>query len=111
MSRSIRKPSLWMIGASLAFTGMAACIKLAAEHDVPTGQILFYRGAVSLVLMYLFLRLRRMTLATPHWKAHAARGVTPDVRRFAMARRCRGAGIGLHRRDLGTEHSCAWQTQ
>jgi drug/metabolite transporter (DMT)-like permease len=74
MSRSIRKPSLWMIGASLAFTGMAACIKLAAEHDVPTGQILFYRGAVSLVLMYCFLRLRRMSLATPHWKSHAARG-------------------------------------
>lgn len=69
-----RLPSLWMIGASLAFTGMATCIKLAAENDVPTGQILFYRGAVSLVLMFLFLRLRRMPLATPHWKAHAFRG-------------------------------------
>ena len=66
--------SFWMIGASLAFTGMATCIKLAAEHGVPTGQILFYRGAVSLMLMYLYLRLRGMPLATPHWKAHAVRG-------------------------------------
>lgn len=62
-----------MIGASLAFTGMATCIKLAAEHGVPTGQILFYRGAVSLLLMYLYLRWQQMPLATPHWKAHAIR--------------------------------------
>src|SRR5688500_4847626 len=70
---STRRASLWMIGASVAFTGMATCIKLAAEHGVPTGQILFYRGAVSLLLMYLYLRLRRMPLATLHWKAHAMR--------------------------------------
>lgn len=68
-----RKASLWMIGASLAFTGMATCIKLAAEHGVPTGQILFYRGAVSLLLMCVYLRLRNMPLASPHWKAHAIR--------------------------------------
>ena len=67
-------PSAWMIGASLAFTGMATCIKLAAENGVPIGQILFYRGAVSLLLMYSFLRLKRMPLATPHWQAHAVRG-------------------------------------
>jgi drug/metabolite transporter (DMT)-like permease len=73
VNRPSRARSLWMIGASLAFTGMATCIKLAAEHGVPTGQILFYRGAVSLLLMYLYLRLRRMPLATSHWKAHAIR--------------------------------------
>jgi drug/metabolite transporter (DMT)-like permease len=74
MTRGISMPSLWMIGASVAFAGMATCIKLATGHGVPTGQILFYRGLVSLLLMYFYLRLRNIPLATPHWKAHAVRG-------------------------------------
>lgn len=75
MTRSLRTPSAWMIGASLTFTGMAACIKLAAEHGVPVGQIVFYRGLISLVLMYFYLRRTGLVLATPHWKAHVQRSV------------------------------------
>lgn len=75
MTRSLRTPSAWMIGASLTFTGMAACIKLAAEHGVPVGQIVFYRGLISLVLMYFYLRRTGLVLATPHWKVHVQRSV------------------------------------
>jgi drug/metabolite transporter (DMT)-like permease len=64
-----------MIGASLAFTGMAACIKLASGHGTPLGQIVFYRGLVSLIVMYCYLRWLRIPLATPHWKAHTLRSV------------------------------------
>ena len=73
--RSVRTPALWMIGASLAFTGMAACIKLAADHGVPIGQITFYRGLISLVLICGYLRWLRLPLATQHWRAHLQRGV------------------------------------
>ena len=38
--------SLWMIGSSLAFAGMAACIKLASQHDVAIVQIVLF-GIVS----------------------------------------------------------------
>jgi hypothetical protein len=35
-----------MIGSSLAFAGMAACIKLASQHDVAIVQIVLF-GIVS----------------------------------------------------------------
>jgi drug/metabolite transporter (DMT)-like permease len=64
-----------MLGASLAFAAMAACIKLASQHAVPIAQIVFYRGLISLLLMYGYLSKRRVPIATPHWKAHVRRGV------------------------------------
>jgi drug/metabolite transporter (DMT)-like permease len=63
-----------MIGASLSFAGMAAFIKLAANDNVPITHILFFRGFVSVVLAVAFLRLRRIPIATPHFKAHVLRG-------------------------------------
>ncbi len=54
---------------------MAACIKLAATHGVPQGQIVFYRGLISLLLIYAVLRWRGLPLATPHWKAHLSRSI------------------------------------
>ena len=63
-----------MIGASVSFAGMAVFIKLAANDHVPITHILFYRGFVSVVLAVAFLRLRRIPLRTPHFKAHVLRG-------------------------------------
>jgi drug/metabolite transporter (DMT)-like permease len=68
--------SLWMIGASLAFAGMGACIKLAADHGVPLGQIIFYRCLISLVAIYVYLRWRGLQIQTPHWKAHLSRSAS-----------------------------------
>ena len=67
--------SLWMIGASVAFTGMATSIKLAAQNGVPVSNIIFYRGVFSVVVMSLYLRHRGLSLRTPHWKAHLRRSV------------------------------------
>ena len=72
---ALRTQSLWMIGASIAFTGMAASIKLAAQHGVPVSNIIFYRGAFSVVVMSLYLRHRGLSLRTPHWKAHLRRSI------------------------------------
>ena len=67
--------SLWMIGSSLAFAGMAACIKLASQHDVAIVQIVLFRGLISVVVIGGFLLWRGIPLATAHWRAHAKRGV------------------------------------
>lgn len=48
----------WMRVASiLAFSGMALCVKLAAD-DVPTGQIVFYRSFFAMIPLVGFLWLR-----------------------------------------------------
>jgi drug/metabolite transporter (DMT)-like permease len=54
---------------------MAASIKLAADQGVPISNIIFYRGAFSVVVMSLYLRHRGLTLRTPHWKAHLRRSL------------------------------------
>ena len=72
---ALRTQSLWMIGASIAFTGMATSIKLAAQDGVPVSNIIFYRGVFSVVVMSLYLRHRGLSLRTPHWNAHLRRSV------------------------------------
>ena len=72
---AIRAASLWMLGASLAFAGMAASVKLAAQQGVPLGQVLFYRGLLSLLLMYAWMRVVGVAFRTPHWRAHLQRGI------------------------------------
>jgi len=67
--------SLWMIGSSLAFAGMAACIKLASQHDVAIVQIVLFRGLISVAVVGGFLLWRGIPFATPHWRAHAERGI------------------------------------
>ena len=67
--------SLWMVLASLLFALMGACVKLGAGRYSPA-ELVFYRGFVSLVLLYAFIRFRRLPLATVHWRAHGARGVS-----------------------------------
>jgi len=65
-----------MIGASLGFAAMAACIKLAGQHGAPLGQIIFYRGFGSLVIVILQMRRHRIPFATLHWRRHLLRGLT-----------------------------------
>ena len=64
-----------MLMASGAFALMAACIKLAAQAGAPVGQILFYRGLISVLLVYAYLRVQRISWRTVHWRAHAKRGL------------------------------------
>ncbi len=54
---------------------MAASVKLAALRGVPFGQLLFYRGFISLLLMSAYMRFAGVSFITRHWKAHLQRGV------------------------------------
>ncbi len=75
MKSGLRTQSLWMIGASVAFSAMAASIKLAAGSGVPVSHVIFYRGVFSTIVACLYLEYRGVPLSTPHWKAHLRRGI------------------------------------
>lgn len=66
--------SLWMIVASFLFACMGVCVKLAAAtHSVV--EITFWRSFIALLLLFVLVRVRGVTLATPHWRWHLTRGV------------------------------------
>ena len=74
--------SLWMIAASFLFACMGVCVKLAsATHSAV--EITFYRSFISLLLMFALLRLRRVPLATPHWRWQITRGTAGFVSLFS----------------------------
>jgi len=66
--------SLWMIAASFLFACMGVCVKLAAETHTAV-EITFWRSAIALLLMYALVRLRGVSLRTPHWRWQITRGV------------------------------------
>ena len=65
--------SLWMIAASFLFACMGVCVKFAAETHSAV-EITFYRSFISLILMFGLVRLRGVSLATPHWRWQVTRG-------------------------------------
>ncbi|MEF8728673.1 MAG: DMT family transporter [Accumulibacter sp.] len=65
--------SLWMVLASLSFACMGVCVKLAAASH-SAGEIVFYRSVLSLLAMFLLVRLRGVPLRTPHWRWQISRG-------------------------------------
>jgi drug/metabolite transporter (DMT)-like permease len=75
----MRIQSLWMLGASILFSLMAASIKLASSAGVPISHIIFYRGLFSVLAMSAYLKYRGHTLRTPHWRAHLRRAVAGYV--------------------------------
>ena len=74
--------SLWMVLASLLFACMGVCVKLAAATH-SAGEIVFYRSLLSLVLMIGVVRLRGVSLATPHWRWQLSRGLVGFSALFA----------------------------
>ena len=70
--------SLWMIAASLCFACMGVCVKLAsATFSAP--EIVFYRSAISLILMFALVRARGVPIYTPHWRFQLFRGASGFV--------------------------------
>lgn len=65
--------SLWMVVASLLFACMGVCVKLAAA-TYSAVEIVFYRSFLSLLLMFALVRLRGVSLRTPHWRWQISRG-------------------------------------
>ena len=74
--------SLWMLVASLLFACMGVCVKLAAETHSAV-EITFYRSFISLLIMFVLVRLHGVRLATPHWRWQVSRGVIGFAAIFA----------------------------
>jgi len=74
--------SLWMIAASFLFACMGVCVKLAAQTHSAV-EITFYRSFIALLLMFGLVRLRGVTLATPHWRWQITRGLVGFSALFA----------------------------
>ena len=66
--------SLWMIVASFLFACMGVCVKLAAQTHSAV-EITFWRSFIALLLMFGLVRLRGVSLATPHWRWQITRGL------------------------------------
>lgn len=71
-------PSVWMIIASFLFACMGVCVKLGSVQ-FSTGELVFYRGFVSVAMMFVAARLRAIPLATPHWRLQLSRSVSGSV--------------------------------
>ena len=67
--------SLWMIVASLLFACMGVCVKLGSAH-FSTGELVFYRGFVGMLLMALLARWQGIPYRTPHWRRQLSRGLS-----------------------------------
>ncbi len=73
--------SLWMIAASFLFACMGVCVKLAsATHSAV--EITFYRSFISLLIVFVIVRLRGVSLRTPHFRWHLTRGAVGYISLF-----------------------------
>ena len=66
--------ALWMLVASVLFSVMGACVKLASRHYGVT-EILFYRSLIGAACLFAFVHFRGTSLATPLAGLHLRRGV------------------------------------
>ncbi|WP_432257778.1 DMT family transporter [Cupriavidus sp. TMH.W2] len=66
--------SLWMLFAAFAFSLMGVGVKLASDLYT-TGEIVFYRGLISVVIMWVLLSSRGVPVRTPYMLSHIKRSV------------------------------------
>ncbi|MBC5784177.1 DMT family transporter [Ramlibacter sp. USB13] len=66
--------ALWMLAASLFFATMAVCIKIASAW-FNAAELVFWRGLIGMVIMALWARSRRTSLATRYPFMHAWRSL------------------------------------
>ena len=68
-------PAFWMIVSCLLFACMGVCVKLASSA-FSTGEIVFWRGLVSMLMMAGLAWNRGIALSTPHWRMHLSRSIS-----------------------------------
>ncbi|WEN43276.1 Riboflavin transporter [Thauera sp. GDN1] len=68
-------PAFWMIVSCLLFACMGVCVKLASSV-FSTGEIVFWRGLVSMLMMAGLALSRGIGLSTPHWRMHLSRSIS-----------------------------------
>jgi len=66
--------ALWMLLASLLFATMGVCIKIASAW-FSSFEIVFYRGLIGLAFMFVVMRVRKVSIATPLPMMHVWRSV------------------------------------
>lgn len=66
--------ALWMLVASFFFATMAVCVKIASEW-FNAAELVFYRGLIGMLLMWLWSRSRGEPLATRYAGMHAWRSL------------------------------------
>ena len=71
-------PAFWMIVSCFLFACMGVCVKLASGV-FSTGEIVFWRGLVSMLMMVGLAASRGIGLRTPHWKMHLSRSVSGSI--------------------------------
>ncbi|MCM8566881.1 DMT family transporter [Thauera linaloolentis] len=71
-------PALWMLVSCLLFACMGVCVKLGSD-TFSTGEIVFYRGAVSMAMMIALAHARGIPLRTPHWRMHVSRSLSGSI--------------------------------
>lgn len=65
--------SLWMLVAALLFAVMGACVKLASEH-YSIAEMVLYRSLIGGLGLWVFVRWRGLSLASPVPWMHVRRG-------------------------------------
>lgn len=64
--------ALWMVVAAFMFASMGVCIKYASAY-FHTGEVIFYRGLVSMALLWLLARKQQIPLRTQYPMMHVWR--------------------------------------
>ena len=66
--------AVWMVLSAFVFSTMAVCVKFAAEY-FNNAELVFYRGVIGMVFMWLFAKARGTTLTTTVLPMHIWRSV------------------------------------
>ncbi len=70
--------ALWMLAAALLFAAMAVCVKFASAWFNPA-ELVFYRGVLGMLFLWLMARSQRVALATAYPGMHAWRSLVGVV--------------------------------
>lgn len=66
--------ALWMVLAAFLFASMGVCVKIASGF-FNSAELVFYRGLIGIVILWLLARSQRVTLATAYPGMHAWRSL------------------------------------
>jgi len=67
--------SLWMLVACAMFALMGASVKYASDFEANLAQIIFFRGLPSVLILFLWTRLKKKSLIPISWSLHIRRNV------------------------------------
>lgn len=70
--------ALWMLAAAFFFSSMAVCVKFASAWFT-SAELVFYRGLVGIVTMWLLARQQKVSLRTAYPGMHAWRSLVGVV--------------------------------